>query len=85
MPLAGTRKGTAAPGHVSATHQIMQGPDLRNILRQSYDNAKLTIDVSFRKHIGKDAGLFSGTIRSQNRLSVRTLACDISKRNLSTL
>jgi len=44
------------------------GTDLQNILRQSYDNAKVTIDVSFTKHPTKDARLFSGTIHLQNRL-----------------
>ena len=50
-------------------------PDLQNILRLSYDNAKvqsydrLTIDVSFRKHLTKDARLFSGTVHLQNRLT----------------
>ena len=29
----------------TATADKIQGPDLQNILRQSYDNAKVTIDL----------------------------------------
>jgi len=59
------------------------------ILRQCQSYDRLTIDVSFTKHLTKNARLFSGTIHLQNRKivwdSVRTLAYDIPRRNLSTL
>ena len=53
-----------------------QGPDLQNIVRQSYDyltimpklrSTYIKIDVSFTKHLTKDAMLFSGTIHLLNR------------------
>jgi len=64
-------------------------PDLQNILRQCQSYDRLTIDVSSTKHLTKEARLFLGTIHLQNRKivrdSVRTLAYDIPKRNLSML
>ena len=75
------------------------GPDLQNILRQSYDY--LTIMPKLRStydrclihktaYEGRKAFLrYTGTIHLQNRKivcdSVRRLAYDIPKRNLSTL
>jgi len=65
------------------------GPIYKIFLRQSYDNAKVTIDVSFIKHLTKNARLFSGTVHLQNRKivwdSVRKLAYNIPRRTLSTL
>jgi len=50
----------------------VQGPDLQNILRQSYDNGKITIylyygRLKFAKHLTQDAVLFLCTIQLQNR------------------
>ena len=68
-----------------------QRPDLQNIIRQSYDNPsydRLTMDVSFTKHLTKNARIFLSMIHLQNHKivgdSVRILAYDIPKRNLST-
>jgi len=68
------------------------GSDLQNILGQSYDNAKVTIDLrrtsNFTKRPTKDVRLFLGTIHLQTCKifldSVRKLAYDIPKRNFST-
>ena len=65
---------------------------LTTILRLSYDNAKVTIDLrrtsNLQKHPTKGARLFLGTIHLQSckivRDSVRKLAYDIPKRNFST-
>ena len=38
-----TSSGTAATAAVARL--VIQGPDLQNILRQSYDNAKVSIDL----------------------------------------
>jgi len=70
-----------------------QGHDLqKNVLQQSYDYLTITPkleptydDVQFTEHLTKDARLFLGTIPLQNRNSVRKLAYDIPKRNLSGL
>jgi len=43
-----------------------QGPDLQNILRLSYDNAKVTIDLQRTKHPTKGARLFLGMIHLQS-------------------
>ena len=63
--------------------------NLMIILRQCQSYDRLAIDVSFTKRLTKDPRLFSDTIHLQNRKivgdSVRTLAGDIPKRNLSTL
>ena len=49
---------------------IHLGPDLQNILRQSYDNAKVTIDVrrtsNLHEHPTKGARFFLGTIHLQS-------------------
>jgi len=65
---------------------------LTAILRLSYDNAKVTIDLrrtsNLQKHPTKGARFFLGTIHSQTckivRDSVHKLAYDIPKRNFST-
>jgi len=65
---------------------------LTTILRLSYDNAKVTIDLrrssNLQKHPTKNARFFLGTIHLQSskivRDSVRKLAYDIPKRNFST-
>ena len=69
-----------------------QGPDLQNILRQSYDNANVTIDLrrmsNLQEHPTKGARLFLSTIHLQSCKivwdSVRKLAYNIPKRNFST-
>jgi len=72
---------------VFTAHKL--GPDLQNILRQSYDNAIVTTKDQITKHLTKNARLFLGTIHLQHRKiqldSVRKLAYDIPKRNFSTL
>jgi len=73
--------------HIFFRHQ---GPDLQNILRQSYNNAKVTIDLGrtsnlqniLRRTQGFSWAQFGCKIVSD---SVRTLAYDIPKSNLSTL
>ena len=74
-------------------HQLgYLGPDLRNILRLSYDNVKVTIDLrqmlNLQKHPTNGARSFLGTIHLQTckfvQDSVRKLAYDIPKRNFST-
>ena len=72
------------------------GPDLQNILRQSYDyltimpKLRSTCDgrLIYEKHPTKGARLSLGTIHLQSckivRDSVRKLAYDISERNFST-
>jgi len=74
-----------------------QGPDLQNILRQSYDHLTIMPKLRWTYHgcliyktfYKKDARLFLGKIHLQNhnivRDSVRKLAYDILKRNLTTL
>jgi len=65
---------------------------LTTILRLSYDNAKVTIDIrrtsNLRKHPTKGARLFLGTIHLQTCKivldSVYKLAYDIPKRNFGT-
>jgi len=69
-----------------------QGPDWQNILRQPYDNTKVTIDLRrtshLQKHPTKGTRFFLGTIHLQTCKivldSVRKLAYDIPKRNLGT-
>ena len=49
----------------------LQPPNLMSILRLSYDNAKLTIDLqptTNLQSISKNGKLFLGTIHMQNRL-----------------
>jgi len=74
-----------------------QGPDLQNILRQSYDyltivpKLRLTYDVRliYQKNLSKNARLSLGTIYLQNRKivgdDVSILAYDIPSRNLDAL
>jgi len=71
---------------------VLLEPDLQNILRQSYDNLKVSIDLDGRliyKTSYEERKVFLSTIRSQNRKivwdSVRALAYDIPERNFSTL
>jgi len=72
--------------------QIKLGPDLQNILRLSYDNAKVTIDLrrtsNLQNILTKGARLFLGTIHLQSckivRDTVHKLAYHVPKRNLST-
>jgi len=49
--------------------QTILGPDFQNILRQSYVNAKVTIDLrrtsNLQKHPTKGARFFLGTIHLQ--------------------
>jgi len=73
------------------TNQTL-GPDLQNILRQSYDNAIVTNDLrrttNLPNCLTKRARLFLGTIHLQNckiaRDSVRKLAYDMPIRSFST-
>ena len=65
---------------------------LTTIIRLSYDNAKVTIDLrrtsNLQKHATQDARLFLGTIHLQTCKivldSVRKLTYNIPKRNIST-
>jgi len=80
------------PTPATHTQRHNRGPDLQNILRQSYDNVKVMVDLqrtsNLQKHLAKGARLFLGTIHLQTykivRDSVRKLAYDIPKRNFST-
>jgi len=75
---------------------VCLGPDLQNILRQSYDyltimpKLRSTHDgrLIYAKHPTKGARLFLGTIHLQSckiiQDSVRELAYDIPERNFST-
>ena len=91
MPTIDT-KATTKPHSVTAWMNAALGPDLQNILRQSYDNAKVTIDLRrtsiFAKHPTKRARLFLSTINLQSCTivwdSIRKLAYDIPKINFST-
>jgi len=76
----------------SPKYNPVLGPDLQNILRQSYDNTKVTIDLrrtsNLQKHPTKGAKFFLGTIHLQTSKivldGVRKLAYDIPKSNFST-
>ena len=67
---------------------IILGPDLQNILRQSYDNAKVVIDLRRTSNLQniytKGTRLFLGTINLQSCKivwdSVRELAYNIPKK-----
>ena len=63
------------------------GPDLQNILRLSYDNAKVTIDLQRSYNLSNNLQRTIGTIRYDLLAidSARELAYDIPRRNFSTL
>ena len=73
-------------GHKSLIQQNLLGPDLQNILRQSYDNAIVTIDLrratNLLYRLTKGARLFLGMTHLQNCMIV--LAYDIPKRSFRT-
>jgi len=87
-----------SPGSISGPECWPRSPGARftkyltTILRLSYDNVKVTIDLrrmsNLQKHPTKGARFFLGTIHLQTykivRDSVRKLAYDIPKRNFST-
>ena len=81
-PLPCRRSSSSAPPGSSLTiphctaavhsqNTVSLAPDLQNVLRQSYDNAEVTIDFrqtsQVTKHLTKDARLFSDTVHLQNR------------------
>jgi len=67
-------------------------PDSQNILRQSYDKAKVTINLrrtsNLQNHLIKNGKLFIGKIHVQNRHIVRDSVCklayNIPVKNFST-
>ena len=90
-----TRSTTTPPYEVTFSKTevsfLIWGPGLQNISQQSYDKAKVTIDLGlmvwFTKNLAKDEMLFLGKIHLQNQKviwgSVHKLASNIPTRNLS--
>jgi len=62
-------------GMCHVRENVNQGPDLLNILRQSYDNAKVTIDFMTHK-LQNILGRVQDVIHSQNYKLVWDSVCE---------